>query len=246
VPVQSDTETQQRDVDQQVRPIRSLRPALQRAGLVAAGVAIAIFGTGHAFAAPLPLPLHTGAPGCMTAADAQPNGKRWLSEPAMSIDPNAAYTATVETNCGTVGIALDAAHAPRTVNSFIFLSGQQYFDHTRCHRLTTQGIFVLQCGDPTGTGTGGPGYQVPDENLAGATYRAGTVAMANSGPNSNGSQFFLVYADTRLPASYTPFGRVTTGMDVLQNIATGGTRDGSPDGAPAADIVLQSVTTTNN
>ena len=179
----------------------------------------------------------------MTPGDAHSNGKQWPAPPPMTIDPHAAYDATLQTNCGAVTVTLDAARAPQTVNSFAFLSGEQFFDHTHCHRLTTEGIFVLQCGDPTGTGTGGPGYKFTDENLAGATYPAGTVAMANAGPNTNGSQFFLVYSDSQLPPNYTPFGRINGGMDVLQNIAAGGTKDGSGDGAPATDIVLDSVTT---
>ncbi|WP_227982459.1 peptidylprolyl isomerase [Nocardia spumae] len=219
---------------------RSRRPAV-RSVLAAAGAAIALLASGTAAAAPMPL--HAQAPGCMTPGDAQPNGKQWPAPPGMTVDPNAGYDATLETNCGTITIALDAAHAPQTVNSFSFLSGEKFFDHTRCHRLTTEGIFVLQCGDPTGTGRGGPGYQFGDENLAGATYPAGTVAMANAGPNTDGSQFFLVYADSQLPPRYTPFGRITGGLDVLQNIAAGGTKDGSGDGAPATDIVLDSVAT---
>ncbi|WP_067689777.1 peptidylprolyl isomerase [Nocardia jejuensis] len=216
------------------------RTALRRAASVAAGVAMLASATGAAVAAPSPL--RAEAPGCMSVTQGQPNGKQWPAEPGLTIDQGAAYTANLETNCGAVTIALDAARAPRTVNSFTFLAGEQYFDQTRCHRLTTSGIFVLQCGDPTAKGTGGPGYKFPDENLAGATYPAGTIAMANSGPNTNGSQFFLVYADTKLPPNYTPFGHVTSGLDVLTNIASGGTRDGSGDGAPATDIVLSSVT----
>ncbi|MBF6468926.1 peptidylprolyl isomerase [Nocardia beijingensis] len=164
----------------------------------------------------------------------------------MSIDTNAGYTATLATNCGAVTIALDAARAPRTVNSFVFLAGEQYFDHTKCHRITTEGIYVLQCGDPTATGMGGPGYQFPDENLAGATYPAGTIAMANAGPGTNGSQFFVVYRDAPLPPSYTPFGRVTAGMDVLTSIAAAGVKDGSSDGEPTAGVVLDSVSTGRN
>ncbi|WP_324193839.1 peptidylprolyl isomerase [Nocardia blacklockiae] len=230
----------QTDAEHAEPPVRKQRKTLRRIGFVAAGVALAILVTGRADAAPEPR--HTAAPGCMTASGAQPNGKQWPAEPALSIDTAAAYTATLQTNCGALAVDLDAARAPRTVNSFVFLAGEQYFDHTRCHRLTTEGIFVLQCGDPTGTGSGGPGYRFDDENLSGATYPAGTVAMANAGPNTNGSQFFLVYSDSRLPANYTPFGRVSAGMDVLQNIAAGGTRDGSGDGAPATDVVFESVT----
>ncbi|MFI9274705.1 peptidylprolyl isomerase [Kitasatospora sp. NPDC052896] len=183
--------------------------------------------------------------GCTTPAPGSPNGKQWKTEPAMTIDTNATYTATLNTSCGAVTLQLDAAKAPHTVNSFVFLAGQNFFDHTKCHRLVTQGIYVLQCGDPTGTGTGGPGYKFTDENLSGATYPAGTVAMANSGPNTNGSQFFLVYKDSPLPPNYTPFGKITGGMDVLNNIAAGGENDANQpgDGAPNANVVLNSVTT---
>ncbi|MGO4613225.1 peptidylprolyl isomerase [Nocardia sp. 2YAB30] len=184
--------------------------------------------------------------GCNAPAAGQPNGKQWTVEPAVTIDANAGYTATLATTCGTVTIALDAARAPHTVNSFVFLANEQYYDHTKCHRITTEGIYVLQCGDPTATGTGGPGYSFPDENLSGATYPAGTVAMANAGPNTNGSQFFLVYQDNQLPPNYTPFGRVTAGLDVLASIAAAGVKDGSGDGAPAVDVVLDSVTAVRN
>ncbi|MFJ6777275.1 peptidylprolyl isomerase, partial [Kitasatospora sp. NPDC091257] len=154
--------------------------------------------------------------GCAAPAPGAPNGKQWQAEPPMTIDPSGSYAMTLDSNCGKVTIALEAAKAPHTVNSFAFLAGEQYFDHTKCHRLTTDGIFVLQCGDPTASatvpgGTGGPGYKFADENLTGATYPAGTVAMANSGPGTNGSQFFLVYKDTKLPPNYTPFGKITGG-----------------------------------
>lgn len=185
--------------------------------------------------------------GCTTPAPGQPNGKQWTAEPAMSIDPTANYTMTLSTSCGPVTVALDAVKAPHTVNSFAFLAGQQFFDHTRCHRLTTQGLYVLQCGDPTASGNGGPGYTIPDENLSGATYPAGTIAMANTGQaNSGGSQFFLVYKDTQLPPSYTPFGKITGGLDVLRNIAAGGVQGGGGDGAPVANVVLNSVTVAKN
>ncbi|WP_405495934.1 peptidylprolyl isomerase [Nocardia sp. NBC_00511] len=221
------------------RRIRLDRKALRRIGLLAAGLALTVLISGRAQATPAPR--HDTVPGCSSAAPAQPNGMQWQSEPGMSIDTGAAYNATLHSNCGDIALSLDAARAPHTVNSFVFLAGQQYFDHTKCHRLTTQGIFVLQCGDPTAKGTGGPGYAFGDENLAGATYPAGTVAMANAGPNTNGSQFFLVYRDSSLPANYTPFGKITAGMDVLQNIAAAGVVDGSGDGTPAADVTLDSV-----
>ena len=188
-------------------------------------------------------PTPTAQGPCHARAPGSPSALRFSAEPALSIDAHAAYTAVLATNCGNVTIALAAAQAPHTVNSFVFLAGQKYFDHSPCHRLTTAGIFVLQCGDPTGTGTGGPGYTIPDENLAGATYPAGTVAMANTGrPHTGGSQFFLVYRDTQLPPSYTPFARVTGGLDVLQQVAALGTAGGGPDGPPRAGVVIDSVT----
>lgn len=166
--------------------------------------------------------------------------------PATTIDKTGSYSMNLATNCGAVVVRLDAAKAPVTVNSFAFLAGKNYFDHTKCHRLTTEGIFVLQCGDPTGTGSGGPGYEFADENLTGATYPAGTLAMANAGPGTNGSQFFLVYKDSQLPPSYTPFGTVTTGMDILLEIAAAGTEDGASDGAPSAGVVLDDMTVTKS
>ncbi|MEV7776183.1 peptidylprolyl isomerase [Kitasatospora sp. NPDC086791] len=185
--------------------------------------------------------------GCTTPAPGAPNGKQWQAEPAMTVDPGGSYTMALDTNCGKVTIALDAAKAPHTVNSFAYLAGEKYFDHTKCHRLTTDGIFVLQCGDPTASatvpgGAGGPGYKFADENLTGATYPAGTVAMANSGPGTNGSQFFLVYKDTQLPPKYTPFGKITGGLDVVQKIAAAGTLEGSTDGHPMADVTFNSLT----
>ncbi|NUK38896.1 peptidylprolyl isomerase [Streptomyces lunaelactis] len=154
------------------------------------------------------------------------------------------YAAMLNTSQGIVAFNAATEKAPCTTNSFAHLAGRKYFDGTKCHRLTTDGIFVLQCGDPTGTGSGGPGYQFKDENLTGATYPAGTVAMANAGPGTNGSQFFLVYKDTQLPANYTPFGDITRGMDVLGTIAEHGTKDGQSDGAPKQDVTLNSVRTT--
>ncbi|WP_084522520.1 peptidylprolyl isomerase [Nocardia inohanensis] len=215
---------------------------LRWTGLVVAGMAIAVLVSGRAVAAPHIAPER--AAGCTAASDGQPNGKQWPLEPGMVIDTNASYRAALESNCGTISIDLDAARAPRTVNSFVMLAGERYFDHTKCHRLTTEGIYVLQCGDPTATGTGGPGYKFADENLSGATYPAGTVAMANAGPNTNGSQFFLVYKDSQLPPNYTPFGKISGGLDVVRNIAAAGVKGGGGDGSPADDIVLDAVTTT--
>ncbi|MDE0778344.1 MAG: peptidylprolyl isomerase [Nocardioides sp.] len=166
------------------------------------------------------------------------------TSPSKAVEPpaqTAAYNGTVEatlsTNVGDIDLTLDAAAAPCTVNSFTSLASQAYFDDTTCHRLTTSGIFVLQCGDPDGTGAGGPGYSFADELSGAETYPAGTLAMANAGPNTNGSQFFLVYEDSQLPAAYTVFGEVSAdGLEVLRSIAEKGTADGGGDGAPAEPV----------
>ncbi|MFJ4788063.1 peptidylprolyl isomerase [Streptomyces sp. NPDC088794] len=177
----------------------------------------------------------------------------WKKEPAVTIDKSAKYTMTLATTCGDIGIALKTSAAPHTVNSFDFLAGKGFFDHTKCHRLTTNGIYVLQCGDPTAAGSGGPGYTIPDENLKdaslkGGIYPAGTVAMANTGQkHTGGSQFFLVYQDSQLPASYTPFGTISdSGMKVLQKIAAAGENTGAGDGAPNATVVINKATVTKS
>ncbi|QMU71205.1 peptidylprolyl isomerase [Streptacidiphilus sp. P02-A3a] len=153
------------------------------------------------------------------------------------------YTAKLYTDQGLIAFQALTAQAPCTTFSFRFLADHQYFNRTHCHRLTTKGIYVLQCGDPTGTGSGGPGYSFNDENLAGATYPAGTVAMANAGPNTNGSQFFFVWKDTTLPPDYTPFGRVTSGLAVLRKIAAAGEDDqnGPGDGFPTLPVDIDRV-----
>ncbi len=142
-----------------------------------------------------------------------PPASRKVGNAACQADLKATYQATIKTNRGDIVINLLNSKAPCTVNSFVYLASKNFFSNTQCHRLTTSGIFVLQCGDPTGTGSGGPGYKFNDENLTGAKYPAATVAMANSGANTNGSQFFLVYKNTSLPPSYTPFGTIVGGFE---------------------------------
>ncbi|GAB2747990.1 peptidylprolyl isomerase [Streptomyces bullii] len=190
---------------------------------------------------------------CEKPAAGKVKSETWKKEPAMTIDKSATYTMKLATTCGEIDIAMKASAAPHTVNSFAFLAGKGYFDHSKCHRLTTNGIYVLQCGDPTGTGTGGPGYTIPDENLKDKSlkdniYPAGTVAMANTGQkNSGGSQFFLVYQDSQLPPSYTPFGTVSeAGMKVLKKIAAAGESTGAGDGAPNATVVIDKATVTKS
>jgi peptidyl-prolyl cis-trans isomerase B (cyclophilin B) len=157
---------------------------------------------------------------------------------------------TITTNVGTIDVTVDTAHAPCTAASFTYLASKKFFDNTPCHRLTTQGIYVLQCGDPSGTGSGGPSYQFADENLPTdkrPAYPAGTVAMANAGAGTNGSQFFIVYKDIdQLPPNYTVWGKVTKGLDVVQKVADGGVNPSDPsnpgDGAPKTKVTIQSLT----
>jgi peptidyl-prolyl cis-trans isomerase B (cyclophilin B) len=165
-----------------------------------------------------------------------------------SYDPNRAgpFDAVLHTNQGDLGLHALTTEAPCTTYSFRYLALHKFYDDTPCHRLVTSRIYVLQCGDPTGTGDGGPGYSFPDENLTGATYPAGTIAMANSGPNTNGSQFFFVYQDTKLAPKYTPFAKLTSGLDVLRTIAAAGDdgSNGPGDGHPKAKVQIQQATLT--
>lgn len=188
------------------------------------------------------------AAGC-TAPPAVPNTEGKLSAP--SADEVSAVTgktvvAQLETNCGTIELTLDGAKAPKTVASFVQLAQVGYWKDAPCHRLTVQGIFVLQCGDPTGGGSGNPGYGYGIENPpADGTYPRGTVAMARTDdPNSNGGQYFIVYKDSDLPTDgggYSIFGTVTAGMDIVDKIAAGGV--GADGVAPALPISTLSVTT---
>jgi peptidyl-prolyl cis-trans isomerase B (cyclophilin B) len=171
---------------------------------------------------------------------------RKVKLPKARPDTKATYTATIKTNRGDIRIDLLNSKAPCTVNSFVSLADQAYYNNTHCHRLTTTGIFVLQCGDPTGTGDGGPGYVFNSENLTGATYPKGTVAMANTGSaDSNGSQFFLVYKNgSQLSPDYTPFGTIVSGLNIIQKVAKAGSdnSNGSGDGHPKEKVEIDSVT----
>jgi peptidyl-prolyl cis-trans isomerase B (cyclophilin B) len=174
-----------------------------------------------------------------------PPAARKVGMPPTTPDWKATYQATIHTNRGNIVINLLNSKATCTVNSFVYLASKNYFSNTHCHRLVTIGIFVLQCGDPTGTGSGGPGYKFDDENLAGAKYTAGTVAMANSGANTNGSQFFLVYKNSlTLPPSYTPFGTIVSGLNIVQNVAKAGSDNSNAkgDGHPKEKVEIESVT----
>ena len=168
-----------------------------------------------------------------------PKTQKFSDTPEMGIDPAKRYTATMDTSLGTIVIALDAVKAPKTVNNFVFLALHHYYDGVIFHRII--GGFMCQGGDPTGTGRGGPGYQFEDELPKAGRYELGSIAMANAGPNTNGSQFFIVSGSdgVRLPPSYSLFGKVVKGMEVveaMQNVPTGrGDR-------PNEDVVINSVT----
>jgi peptidyl-prolyl cis-trans isomerase B (cyclophilin B) len=169
-------------------------------------------------------------------------------------DP-AQVSVSMATNQGNIGLQLDNAKSPCTVNSFASLAQQGYFNDTPCHRLTTsEGLSVLQCGDPTGQGTGGPGYEFANEYPTDqyqpddpklqepVLYPRGTIAMANAGPGTNGSQFFLVYKDSELPPNYTVFGTIdATGLATLDKIAAAGVADGGQDGKPKDDVQVKSI-----
>lgn len=187
-----------------------------------------------------------------TAASATPTStspSTAATPPSPALAEARAWTADLTTSAGNLGITLDGKLAPQAVASFVSLAKLGYFDNTSCHRLTITGIFVLQCGDPTGSGSGGPSYRFgPIENApADNVYPAGTVAMARVGndANSQGSQFFIVYKDSTIPADtaggYTVFGHVTTGLDVITTVAASGVSGGKSDGPPSIPVTIQGV-----
>ncbi|MEI5103627.1 peptidylprolyl isomerase [Streptomyces sp. PmtG] len=253
---------------QQARREAVRRRRRLRNGVIAGALAVVVAGGAVSYAAGAfddggstrddaaadPTPSKPADP-CRKAAPGKVKPLSFKKEPTLTIDKSAAYTMKLATTCGDIDLALDAAKAPRTVNSFDFLVNKGYLDHTACHRLTAGNVNVLQCGDPKGTGQGTPGYSIPDENLKderlkGKVYPAGTVAMANrydaqkkKGRDTGGSQFFLVYQDSQLPPDYTPFGTVSTsGMKVLKKIAAAGESSGRGDGAPNATVVIDKAT----
>ena len=153
-------------------------------------------------------------------------------------------TFTLTTNCGEIVIQANAKSAPITVTALAALANGGFYNKTLCHRLTTDEIFVLQCGDPTGTGRGRPNFSYRDENLPQAVlanYPAGTVAMANNGANTNGSQFFIVYEDTSMEPNYTIWGKVVKGLEIVKAIAKDGVIDGSTNGFPKQTIAIERV-----
>jgi peptidyl-prolyl cis-trans isomerase B (cyclophilin B) len=169
--------------------------------------------------------------------------------PEFGDPPTTPATMTITTNHGVIEVEMDAAQAPCTYASFAHLAGQEFYDNTGCHRLVTQGIFVLQCGDPSGTGRGGPTYKYAEENLPFnqvPTYPRGVVAMAKTAvPATTGSQFFIVFEDSDLPPEYTIVGTVVDGLEIVETIAAAGAVDPSgqpvPDGAPATEVLIETL-----
>src|SRR3954467_9167552 len=178
---------------------------------------------------------------CPAADGSSPKTRKFDGPPPMCIDPEKSYTAEMVTSKGTMTIALDPSIAPKTVNNFVVLARYHYFDGIVFHRVIPG--FVLQGGDPEGSGRGGPGYTFEDELPKAGRYAPGSLAMANAGPNTNGSQFFVISGPdgVRLPPSYSLFGKVVKGMDVVDSI------EKVPTGAgdrPKEDVVINSVTIT--
>jgi cyclophilin family peptidyl-prolyl cis-trans isomerase len=177
---------------------------------------------------------------CPAADGSSPKQQEFDGPPPMCIDPAKRYTAEMVTSKGTMKIALDAIAAPNTVNNFVFLARYHYYDGIVFHRIIPG--FMLQGGDPTGTGRGGPGYRFADELPAPGRYELGSLAMANAGPDTNGSQFFVISGPSgvRLPPQYSLFGKVISGLDVVSGIESVGTQSGKP----TESVVIESVAIT--
>ncbi len=186
-----------------------------------------------------------GSTECDFVSDGAPPAKE-VEAPAAETDLSGQIPVVIETSAGDLALTLDADNAPCTVASFLSLADQDYYDDTECHRLgAVPGFSMLQCGDPTATGTGGPGYTIPDEITGDETYPAGTIAMANTGlPNSGGGQFFLVFGDTQLQPAYTVFGTFDAdSIKVLEDVAKAGTdnSEGQGVGRPTEKVTFEDV-----
>ncbi len=224
----------------------------QRSGMIRGGIAglviVAIFGailiSGHK-GSKKAATTTTKASGvtCTDTKPARGSTKTYSKAPAMTIDPAKTYTATMTTNCGTITIALDPKEAPKTVNSFVFLAKQHFYDGLSFHRVAKD--FVVQGGDPKGDGSGGPGYSLPTEPPK-TGYKGGSVAMANAGAGTTGSQFFLTWTDAGAknlggpPYLYSILGTVTKGLDIVKQM--GSYAPASGDGAPTKNLYIDKVT----
>lgn len=215
--------------------------------LILAGVAVLVFlfvffvGTKPA---PKDLPLEAGEGEKMDTSNVTP-GKQWDTPPEMAIDTAKQYFATIETLKGSIKVDLFAKETPKTVNNFVFLASEKFYDGVKFHRIIKD--FMVQTGDPKGDGTGGPGYKFADEPIT-RDYKKGTLAMANSGPNTNGSQFFIIHKDYPLPKNYTIFGMIdpsdTESLKVLDAIAETPVETG-PSGEPSQpteEVTIKTVT----
>ena len=186
---------------------------------------------------------------CTTAPTPTVKTQTWAAPGGEPLPTDKPTFLKLETNCGTIVISMDTQAAPKTTQSMAFLTAQGYYTDSDCFRLTTSGIFVLQCGSPTNDGQGSPGFTIPDENLpaAGAgNYPAGTVAMANAGAGTSSSQFFIVYQDTTLGPDYSIWGKVVSGLDVVKKVAQAGVQGGGADGKPVQPIVITKATTSTS
>jgi len=247
--------------------LESARKRKQRIGIIAAAAGALLVAGGVVWAVTA---LNKGG-GTNTTPDNEPSANNciWTPDdvtqnpdlkdvgaPATGLAPDkGTQTMTITTNLGVVEVEVNTAKAPCTARSMTYLAGKNFFDNTKCHRITTEGIKVLQCGDPAGKGTGGPTYKVTEENLPNFTddlqnYPIGTIAMANTGqPTSTGSQFFIVWGDTPLPGKYTVLGKVTKGLDLIQEAAKAGAKDpetgaDSTDGTPKTEVQIKTLTVT--
>lgn len=220
--------------------------ARKRRQRIVAGSVVAVLVVALGIAGALSL---RGTGTASASATSSPTPTSSFSLPSPTLAEGRAWTGTVTTSAGAISVSLDGGAAPQAVANFVYLAQQGFFTATPCHRLVTANIYVLQCGDPTGTGSGGPGYSwgpienAPTNNI----YPAGTIAMARSGNDgsSMGSQFFIVYKDSPIPADtaggYTVFGHVTSGLDVVQAVADAGVKGGLTDGAPTTAVTIEGV-----
>ena len=167
--------------------------------------------------------------------------KQYPAPPELTVDLGKTYSAILKTNHGDIHLELDVERSPQTVNNFVFLARDGFYDEVVFHRVIEN--FMIQGGDPTGTGSGGPGYRFRDEVEGSGNYTRGTVAMANAGPNTNGSQFFIMHKDMGLPHAYTIFGRVTDGLDTVDSIAGSETDHGD---RPKTDVTISTITIEEN